>query len=122
MRIAYPASCLFALVATAMIVLSQGHSASHAESGTWPSRPIRLIVPAGAGGVADIRARWLAEHLAPRLGQPVYADNVPGAGGNIGTALAARAAPDGYTLALVHQGTMTVNRHLYAHPGYEPLK
>jgi tripartite-type tricarboxylate transporter receptor subunit TctC len=122
MRIAYPASCVFALVATAMIALSQGHSASHGQPGTWPARPIRLIVPAGAGGVVDIRARWLAEHLAPRLGQVVYVDNVPGAGGNIGTALAARAAPDGYTLALVHQGTMTINPHLYSHPGYQPLK
>src|SRR5262249_43406844 len=84
-------------------------------------KPIRLIVPGGAGGVIDLRARWLSERLAPRLGQPVYVDNAPGAGGNIGTALAARAAPDGYTLVIVHQGTMAINPHLYDHPGYEPL-
>jgi len=122
MRIAHPASCVFAIVAALMIALSQGHSATHAQPGGWPAKPIRLIVPGGAGGVIDIRARWLAERLAQRLGQAVYVDNVPGAGGNIGTALAARAAPDGHTLAIVHQGTMTINPHLYAHPGYEPLK
>jgi tripartite-type tricarboxylate transporter receptor subunit TctC len=88
----------------------------------WPNRPVRLIVPGGAGGVTDFRARWLAERLGRRLGQNVYVENMPGAGGNVGTAYAARAAPDGYTLVVVHPGTMTANPHLYAHPGYDPLK
>src|SRR5438105_13368507 len=72
----------------------------------WPSRPVRLIVPGGPGGVLDIRARWLAERLAQPLGQPVVIDNRPGAGGIIGTELAARSAPHGYTLLIVHQGIM----------------
>ena len=87
----------------------------------WPSRPIRLIVPGGVGGVTDIRARWLADHLATRLGQPIIVENKPGAGGNIGTAQAAHSVPDGYTLVIIHQGTMTINPHLYARPGYDPL-
>jgi tripartite-type tricarboxylate transporter receptor subunit TctC len=122
MRLAYPASCVFATVLAAAIGLSQGHSVSHAQERAWPAKPIRLIVPGGAGGVIDIRARWLAERLAQRLDQTVYVDNLPGAGGNVGTAQAAHAAPDGYTLAMVHQGTMTINPHLYPRLGYDPLK
>jgi tripartite-type tricarboxylate transporter receptor subunit TctC len=95
--------------------------ASYAQEHAWPARPIRLIVPGGAGGVVDIRARWLAERLAQRLDRNVYVDNLPGAGGNIGTTLAAHAAPDGYTLVMIHQGTMTINPHLYSRPGYDPL-
>jgi tripartite-type tricarboxylate transporter receptor subunit TctC len=122
MRLVYPATSAFATVLAAVIALSQGHSASHAQERAWPAKPIRLIVPGGAGGVVDIRARWLAERLAQRLDQTVYVENLPGAGGNLGTAQAAHAAPDGYTLAMIHQGTMTINPHLYGRPGYDPLK
>jgi tripartite-type tricarboxylate transporter receptor subunit TctC len=87
----------------------------------WPAKPIRLIVPGGPGGVIDVRARWLAERLTPLLGQPIIVENRAGAGGNIGTAQGARSAADGYTLLIVHPGTMTINPHLYAHPGYDPL-
>jgi tripartite-type tricarboxylate transporter receptor subunit TctC len=89
---------------------------------SWPSKPIRLIVPGGPGGVIDIRARWLAERLTPLLGQSVYVENRSGADGNIGTAQAAHSAADGYTLVIVHPGTMTINPHLYAHTGYDPLR
>jgi len=82
---------------------------------------LRIIVPGGAGGVTDIRARWLAERLWPVLGQPIVVDNRPGAGGNLGTVAAARSAPDGYTLVIVHVGTMAINPHLYANAGYDPL-
>ena len=92
-----------------------------AQNTGWPSKPIRIIVPGGAGGVTDIRARWLAERLSPALGQPIVVENRTGAGGNLGTAAAARSAPDGYTLVIVHIGTMTLNPHLYANPGYDPL-
>jgi tripartite-type tricarboxylate transporter receptor subunit TctC len=95
--------------------------AATAADHAWPEKPIRIVVPGGVGGVTDIRARWLANRLARALGQPVIVDNKPGAGGNIGTELAARSAPDGYTLAIVHQGTMTMNPHLYARTGYDPL-
>ena len=87
----------------------------------WPSKPVRIIVPGGPGGVTDIRARWLADRLSPALGQPVLVENRAGAGGNLGTVAAVRSAPDGYTLVIVHIGTMTINPHLYANPGYDPL-
>ena len=67
---------------------------------SWPSRPIRLVVPASAGGIADAVARLLGEGLAKRLGQPVVLDNVAGAASMIGTAAVAKAPPDGYTLLI----------------------
>ena len=87
----------------------------------WPSKPIRIIVPGGPGGVTDIRARWLADRLSPALGQPIVVENRAGAGGNLGTVAGVRSAPDGYTLVIVHIGTMAINPHIYANPGYDPL-
>src|SRR5215472_10762145 len=84
-----------------------------AENADWPDKPIRIVVPGGPGGVTDIRARWLAERLGPALGQVVVVENRAGAGGNLGTASVARSVPDGYTLAIVHIGTLAINPHLY---------
>ena len=91
------------------------------DTAAWPTKPIRLVVAGGAGSVADIRARWIAERLAPALGQPVVVENKPAAGGNAAMQEGAHAAADGYTLVVVHQGTMTINPHLYAKPGYDAL-
>ncbi|HEX6720486.1 MAG TPA: tripartite tricarboxylate transporter substrate binding protein [Burkholderiaceae bacterium] len=91
---------------------------SHAAA--WPARPLR-IVAGGAGGISDIRARWLADRLSPALGQPVVVENNGAAGGNVGAEQVARSAPDGYTLLLIHQGTAAVNPHMFAHTGYNPL-
>ena len=88
----------------------------------WPSRPIRLVVPLAPGATADIVARLFAEELGKSLGQTVIVDNKTGAGGTIATAEAARAAPDGYTLLLISQGTMVFNIGLYKAPGYDTLK
>ncbi len=82
---------------------------ARAQGQSWPNKPIRIIVPGGPGGVTDIRARWLADRLSPALGQPVVVENRAGAGGNLGTVAAARSAPDGYTLLIVHIGTMAIN-------------
>ena len=87
----------------------------------YPSKPIKLVAPAPPGSPIDIRARWVAEQLAP-LGQPVVVENKPGAGGNVGAASAARSAPDGHTLVVVHQGILAANPFLYSHTGFEPLK
>ena len=103
-----------------LVLLGTLWSASiHAQ--TYPSRPIRLIAPSAPGSPVDIRARWLADALAPALGQPVVVENRAGAGGNIGTEAAAKSIPDGYTLLLAHQGTFAINPHLYAKTGYDPI-
>jgi tripartite-type tricarboxylate transporter receptor subunit TctC len=89
---------------------------------SWPAKPIRMIVPLAPGATADIVARLFADELGKALGQTIVVDNKTGAGGTIATAEAARAAPDGYTLALVSQGTMVFNIGLYKTPGYDSLK
>src|SRR5690242_4566361 len=88
----------------------------------YPSRPITLIVPFPAGGGVDAVARIVADKLSRALGQPMVIENRGGAGGVIGTRLAARAAPDGYTLVMSHTGTTSINPTLYATPGYDPRK
>src|SRR5262249_23309382 len=88
----------------------------------FPTHPITLIVPFPAGGGVDAVARIVAERLSHALGQPIVIDNRGGAGGVIGTRLAARAAPDGYTLVMSHTGTTSINPTLYANPGYDPRK
>ncbi len=96
--------------------------AARAQEAPWPAKPIRILVTGGPGSVTDVRARWLAPKLAAELAQAVVVENRPGAGGNLGMEFAARSAPDGYTLVMIHQGTMAVNPHLFARPGYDPLK
>ena len=76
----------------------------------------------GPGGVPDIRARWLAERLGAALGQPVVVENNAAAGGNLGAVQVARATPDVHTLLLMTQGVTAINPHLYASPGYDPLR
>ncbi|MDB5414324.1 MAG: family tricarboxylate transporter, receptor protein [Rubritepida sp.] len=92
-----------------------------ARAQSWPNRPLRIVVPFSPGGPTDVVARILANGLSPALGQPVVIENRGGAGGNIGTALAARAAPDGYTL-LVPSSGFVVNASLFRHPGYDPIR
>jgi tripartite-type tricarboxylate transporter receptor subunit TctC len=84
-----------------------------AQGGTYPSRPVRIIVPFAAGGVADALPRIVGEKLSQKWGQSVIVDNKPGASGNIGMAEGARAAPDGYTLVLAPAGNLTVNPTLF---------
>jgi tripartite-type tricarboxylate transporter receptor subunit TctC len=95
--------------------------ATPALAQSWPARPVRLIVPFGPGGPTDVVARILANGLSPALGQPVVIENRGGAGGNIGVSLAARAAPDGYTLLVTSTG-FVVNPSLFRNPGYDPIR
>lgn len=89
---------------------------------SFPSKPIRLVVPFPPGGYADLIARMLATELAPKYGQPITVDNKPGAGGNIGSEMVARAAPDGHTLVLGTIGTHALNGHLYKKLAFDPIK
>jgi len=88
----------------------------------WPTRPIKLIVPFPPGGPTDRIGRLLADHLGKSLGQPVVVDNVGGAGGTIGMARVAKAAPDGYTLGLGATSTQAISTFLYDQLPYDPLK
>ncbi|MBC7779774.1 MAG: tripartite tricarboxylate transporter substrate binding protein [Proteobacteria bacterium] len=83
---------------------------------------MRFVVPFPPGGGTDGFARVIGAKLTEYFGQPVLIDNRGGAQGSIGTAIGARAAPDGYTLTLAHSGSFVINPHLYRDPGYAPLK
>src|SRR5436189_167989 len=87
----------------------------------WPSKPVRIVVPFGAGGIADLTARAVGEALSRRLGQPVIIDNRPGAGGVTAGELVAHAQADGHTLLLVSNGT-AVSAGLFKHLPFDALK
>lgn len=88
----------------------------------WPQRPVRIVVPFAAGSSPDILARIVNEQLAPRLGQPLIVDNKPGAGGNTGTDLVAKAAPDGQTFLLSVNAPLVYNTVLFKRLPYDPFK
>lgn len=88
----------------------------------FPTRPVTIVVPFGPGGATDLTARLVAEKLAARWGQPVLVDNKPGAGGNVGSALVAKAAPDGHTLVLGVTGSHGINVSLVPNMPYQPLR
>src|SRR5262245_22674722 len=90
--------------------------ASAQDATTWPSRPVRIVVPASAGGVADAVARILGEALAKRLGQPIVLDNVAGAASLIGTAAVAKAPPDGYTVLIAAIAPLGILPHVRKTP------
>lgn len=92
------------------------------SSADWPNRPVRIIVAYPAGQSTDIASRYLAEKLTRAFGQSFFVDNRPGASGNIGTALAARATPDGYTLIMGANGTHAINPALFPNPGFDAEK
>ena len=93
-----------------------------AAAQSWPSRPLRLVIPYAAGGPVDVSGRLLAAKLQESLGQPVVPENKPGAGGNIGVDQVAKSAPDGYTLVMSAIATLAINPSLYGSLPYDPLK
>ena len=117
LNFATPRGALVALFAGAMALLSAPASAQ----GTWPNRPIKLIVPFAPGGSNDTIARVLGEKLGARLGQPIVVDNRGGGGGTIGTDLVAKSPPDGYTLLLVST-SITTNAAAGKQLPYDPIK
>lgn len=97
-------------------------AAGFACAQAWPSKPVRMIVPFPPGGATDISARLVGQKLAEIWGQTVVIENRGGAGGGIGAAEAARAAPDGYTLFFPSGSVVTANQHIYAKMSYNPEK
>lgn len=97
-------------------------AATSAHAAGWPDRPVRMIVSFTPGGTTDIIARIVGTHLSEIWGQPVVVENRPGAGGNIGTEMVVRSAPDGYTLLVGSNGPLAVNPSLYKNLSYDTRK
>ncbi|GAA4343736.1 tripartite tricarboxylate transporter substrate binding protein [Pigmentiphaga soli] len=93
--------------------LAAGLAGPAMGQGAWPARPVRMVVPFPAGGSTDVVARYIAQKLGDKLGQTFVVDNRTGAAGNIGTDAVAKAAPDGYTIALSTSGPLVNNKYLY---------
>jgi tripartite-type tricarboxylate transporter receptor subunit TctC len=102
-------------------LLLGGTAQGQTTKDSYPSRPVRIIVPFAAGGPGDIFARLIGQKLSEQLGQQFFIENRPGASGNIGTAVAARAPADGYTL-MVGSSAVWINASLYPQIPYDPVK
>jgi tripartite-type tricarboxylate transporter receptor subunit TctC len=107
---------------TAVLILAVSLASALAEAQPWPSKPVKLIVPFTAGGSTDTVARIVAEKLSTRLGQPVIVDNRAGAGGAVGSDIAAKAAADGYTMLVGTSSTMAIAPYVYTKLPYEPTR
>ena len=118
-RVLCRAAPLVAVLAAAVPLAGQAQAQAQSS---WPTRPLTLIAPFPAGGVADALARAVAQRLGEQLGQPVVVDNRGGAGGSVAAAAVARAAPDGYTLFVGSQGTQATNSVFYKTLPYDPVK
>lgn len=110
----------FVVATLAALALPAAAQSGQASPTTWPDRPIRIIVPYGAGQGADVLTRHVAQELSKSLNQAFIVENKAGAGGNIGTAAAAKSAPDGYTFLLGTNATNAANEFLYPNLGYNP--
>jgi tripartite-type tricarboxylate transporter receptor subunit TctC len=118
------AAAMFSRIVLALCSFSALPPAAQAQSATdsYPTRPVRWIVPFAPAGPTDIMSRAVAEKLSQRLGQSFVVDNRPGAGGNIGAEVVSKSAPDGYTLMIGHVGTHAINSALYTKIGFDPVR
>lgn len=106
---------------TLVPVLGLGLATMDARAQTWPTKPLRAIVPVGAGSTTDIIPRVVFEQLSAQLGQSIVVENRAGAGGTIGSGFVAKADPDGYTI-LAHGSALTISPALYPNLGYDPAR
>jgi tripartite-type tricarboxylate transporter receptor subunit TctC len=113
MEAAISCSRVGAALVSMMILLGAAEARAGEDPVTYPTRPIHVIVPFSPGGASDLAIRAIQAGLSQSLGQAIVIDNRPGAAGNIGMELAARAAPDGYNLFLGNVGTISINPHFY---------
>ncbi len=104
---------LYTLVSVVPLLIAMSAAIPSAGAAEWPSKPVTLVVPFPPGGSSDVVGRLIAERLGARLGQQFVVENRAGAGGNVGTDSVAKAAPDGYRLALSTSGPLANNKHLY---------
>src|SRR5450759_3837886 len=110
------------LAATATLtLLGAGSALAQPAAELYPSKPIRFILPFPPGGGTDIIGRILADRMATDLGQPVVIENRGGAGGNVGAEVAARSAPDGYTIVMVAP-SLAISPSLYKKLNYDPIR
>jgi tripartite-type tricarboxylate transporter receptor subunit TctC len=106
----------------ALTAMSIEFATSQADAQGYPNRPIRMIAPFPAGGLVDVLARAVGEELSKALGQPVIVENKPGAGGNVGADIVAKAEGDGYTLLMTSPGIQSINQFLYKSMPFDPDK
>ena len=109
------------LCLTLLGVFGLGLATMEARAESWPAKPLRAIVPVGAGSTTDIIPRVVFEQLSAQLGQSIVVENRVGAGGTIGSAFVAKADPDGYTI-LAHGSALTISPSLYPNLGYHPAR
>jgi len=119
MRKPFMRNTMALLIGAAMFSMA---ALASAQAATYPHKPIRIVVPFPAGGVADTFGREIGRKLMEAWGQPVVIDNRPGAGGNIGADIVAKSAPDGYTLVIGNIGTHAVNVSLLPAMPFDTIK
>jgi tripartite-type tricarboxylate transporter receptor subunit TctC len=110
------------IVTASVLVASLAVLAPAAHAQSYPSKPIRIVVPYPAGGTSDILARSIGQKLSESVGQPIVVENKPGANGNVGAEFVARSAPDGYTLLLADIGALAISPSVYPKLPFDPAK
>jgi tripartite-type tricarboxylate transporter receptor subunit TctC len=113
---------LIRVAANVLLTLTELAVAHSAVAQGYPTRPITYIMPFAGGSASDVVSRIMLDKMSKSMGQPIIVDNRPGAGGNIGTAIGAKAAPDGYTLIGVGSGPVAANLTLYKVLAFDPMK
>jgi tripartite-type tricarboxylate transporter receptor subunit TctC len=109
-------------ILSTVVALATAFGGATARAQSYPSRPITVIIPFAGGSASDVVSRIMFDRMSKSMGQPLVVENRPGAGGNSGTAQAAKATPDGYTLVGAGSGPIAANLELYKNLGYDPLK
>lgn len=109
------------VAATLAVAATPATAQTSGQAAPWPSKPIKLVVPYAPGGTTDVVARMVAEYLGQRLGQNIIVDNKPGKGAMVGTAIVAKAAPDGYTLLMSVISGLSISPTLYGGGDFDPM-
>ena len=117
----FPAALLPALLALPAHAQTAQSAQTPAPASAWPVKPVRVIVPFTAGGLTDVLMRGIGQELGQQWGQAVIVENRPGANTIIGAEAAAKAAPDGYTLLMANDPTLSANQQLYKKLPYDPV-